>query len=225
MRKSWVQLYAPFLVLMIVQALFVAVAPSRGPSSNNSAQLSAGDFNNGSSGSSGSTDSSGGLGDLSSGGAGSSGDSSSSSGSGSGSGGDSGGGGSVEAQGSTTHCKDGQQHKLVVNNPAPCVPKFTGDNGGATYQGVTKDTIKVIRFRAKPNEQVDAILGAKGLSTTAEDDKAAQETFLAFINKYYEFYGRKVVIQDIVGNCPTSPPDQKRKTRLAQSAVPSHPGA
>ncbi|MER3452348.1 MAG: hypothetical protein C4344_01210, partial [Acidimicrobiia bacterium] len=31
MRKSWVQLYAPFIALGLVQALFIAVAPSRGP--------------------------------------------------------------------------------------------------------------------------------------------------------------------------------------------------
>ena len=30
MRTSWVRLYAPFLVLALVQGLFIAVAPSRG---------------------------------------------------------------------------------------------------------------------------------------------------------------------------------------------------
>lgn len=224
MRKSWVQLYAPFLVLMIVQAMFIAVAPSRGPSTNNNASLSAGDFNNGSSGGS-SADGSGGTGDVSSGDAITGGGSSSGSngGTGTGSVSDSGSGGSGTTAGSTAHCKDGQQHKLVLNNPAPCVPKFSGNNGGATYQGVTDKTIKVIRFRAKPNEQVDAILGAKGLSVSAEDDKAAQDTFLAYINKYYEFYGRKVVLEDIVGDCPTSPPNYDACNAAAQEVVKRKP--
>ena len=39
MRKSWLQLYAPFLVLALVQALLIVVAPSRGEGSSN---LSAG---------------------------------------------------------------------------------------------------------------------------------------------------------------------------------------
>jgi len=30
MRKSWAQLYAPFIVLAMIQALIIAVAPSRG---------------------------------------------------------------------------------------------------------------------------------------------------------------------------------------------------
>src|SRR5687767_14484116 len=31
----------------------------------------------------------------------------------------------------------------------PCVPPFSGDNGGSTYQGVTADTIKVVYFQAE----------------------------------------------------------------------------
>ncbi|MBA2607603.1 MAG: hypothetical protein H0U92_01530, partial [Actinobacteria bacterium] len=125
--------------------------------------------------------------------------------------------------GSTTHCKDGQQIKLVLNNPAPCTPRFSGDNGGATYQGVTKDAIKVIRFRAKPNEQVDAILAGKGLATSAQDDKAFQDVALAFINKNYEFYGRKIVLEDVVGNCPTTPPDYDACNAAAQEVVKKKP--
>lgn len=226
MRKSWVQLYAPFLVLMIVQALFVAVAPSRGPSSSDASQVSAGEFG----GSSGGGDGSAAGGDFGAGStdgggstAGGTGGGAGGGGTGAGGGSGTGGGGSVASQGSTAHCKDGMQHKLVINNPAPCAPKFSGDNGGATYQGVTKDTIKVVRFRAQPNEQVDAILGQKGLATSAEDDKAAQEVFLAYINKYYEFYGRKVVIEDIVGDCPTTPPDYDACNAAAQEVVKKKP--
>jgi hypothetical protein len=220
MRKSWVQLYAPFLVLMIVQALFVAVAPSRGPSktsvsAGSPTALGSGGADNGSTSGDGLTT------DTIAGADGSTGASGSGGSSGGGSG--SGGGGGVSAAGSTSHCKDGQQFKLVVNNPAPCVPKFSGDNGGATYQGVTKDTIKVVRFRSQPNEQVDAILGAKGLAVSAEDDKAAQDAFLSFINKHYEFYGRKVVIEDVVGDCPTTPPDYDKCNAAAQEVVKRKP--
>ena len=180
MRKSWVQLYAPFLVLMIVQALFVAVAPSRGPSSSANSQLSAGEFNNGSSGSDGS-DGSAASGDLSSGGSVTADGSSSGSG-GTGSDGSvigsgSGGGGGIRRHGGVHCALQGRPAVQVgAEQPGPCVPKFSGNNGGATYQGVTaKDDQGRSYSERKPNEQVNAILGAKGLATSAEDDKAAQD--------------------------------------------------
>ncbi len=220
MRKSWVQLYAPFLVLMIVQALFIAVAPSRGPSATT--DVSAGSTPNGfaagdQNASSGGDVIGNGATDVTAVGGGST-------------GGQAGGGSNRSSSagvpgpsGSTAHCKDGQQFKLVLNNPAPCVPKFVGDNGGATYQGVTKDTIKVVRFRATPNEQVDAIFGQKGLATSEEDDKAFQQAAISFINKHYEFYGRKVVFEEIVGDCPTTPPDYDKCNAAAQEVVKRKP--
>ncbi|HUR78254.1 MAG TPA: hypothetical protein VMZ22_09930 [Acidimicrobiales bacterium] len=226
MRKSSVQLYAPFLVLMIVQALFVAVAPSRGPSA--ASELSAGQSGGSGRGSSaggadgfteGATDGGAAIdgGSTSGGGGGTSGGGST------GSAGSGGVGGGGAAAGSTAHCKDGQQFKLVLNNPAPCVPKFSGDNGGATYQGVTKDAIKVIRFRAQPNEQVDAILAKKGLVATAEEDAAFQAAALNFVNKHYEFYGRKLVIEEVMGACPTTPPDYDACNAAAQEVVKKKP--
>jgi hypothetical protein len=217
MRKSWVQLYAPFLVLMIVQALFVAVAPSRGPQATT--QVAADQSNGNGGGSLGGVSADGGSTD-----AGTSTDGSTAGGSTSGGATSSGGGGGgVSSAGSTTHCKDGQQFKLVLNNPAPCVPKFSGDNGGATYQGVTAKEIKVVRFRAQPNEQVDAILGAKGLVATDEQDKAAQAAFISFVNKHYEFYGRKLVVEDVIGDCPTTPPDYDKCNAAAQEVVKRKP--
>src|SRR5207248_896273 len=55
------------------------------------------------------------------------------------------------AKGDTGHCAGPKQFKVALfNGVPPCVPTFVGDNGGATYQGVTKDTIKVIWFDSKP---------------------------------------------------------------------------
>src|SRR5207237_1208169 len=64
-----------------------------------------------------------------------------------------GGGGGAPA-GDTSHCKDGRQFDTAVDWYAPpCVPKFSGDNGGATYQGVSGDTITILQYRGKPNAQ------------------------------------------------------------------------
>ena len=37
---------------------------------------------------------------------------------------------------------------------APCVPAFTGDNGGATHRGVTGDTIRIVRRRVPRDGQL-----------------------------------------------------------------------
>ena len=122
-----------------------------------------------------------------------------------------------------SHCKDGLQIKLVATNPAPCTPKFVGDNGGATYQGVTKTTIKVIRVTAVPNPAVDAILDAKGLAATEEQNAAFDATAVAFLNKYYEFYGRKMEYETVEMDCPTSPPDYDKCNAAAQEIVKRKP--
>lgn len=53
----------------------------------------------------------------------------------------------------------------------PCVPYFEGDNGGATYRGVTRDTITL----AIPSS-----------------DQRANADLEAYFNKRYEFYGRRL---------------------------------
>lgn len=59
----------------------------------------------------------------------------------------------------------------------PCVPYFDGDNGGATYQGVTRDEIRVavprLSFGGATDEQVQLLVD--------------------HFNRRYEFYGRKLV--------------------------------
>ncbi|MEY2399102.1 MAG: hypothetical protein QOJ00_2276 [Actinomycetota bacterium] len=227
MRKSWAQLYAPFLVLMIVQALFVAVAPSRGGQQNVNANGSAFNAGNGAAASGSGTDATGAGGpvdtvaggDLSSSGgvAGASGGGRAGAGSGTGS-----VAGGVAA-GDTTHCKNGHQYELVLNNPAPCIPKFSGNNGGATYQGVTDKTIKVIVFRSAPNEAVNAALKPKGLATSEADNDAFNAAAVSFLNKHYEFYGRKMNVEFVTGNCPTTPPDYDACNAAANEVVKKKP--
>ncbi len=227
MRKSWAQLYAPFLVLMIVQALFVAVAPSRGGQqavNANAPGFAAG----GNGGTGGTTPDGSGTGETSDTVAGGdfSGTGTASDGTGTGDGADSGTGGQgvgSAAAGDTKHCKNGHQYELVLNNPAPCIPKFTGNNGGATFQGVTDKAIKVIVFQSAPNEQVNAILGAKGLAASQADQDAFNAAAINFINKHYELYGRKMQVEYVVGDCPTTPPDYDKCNAAAQEVVKKRP--
>jgi hypothetical protein len=103
--------------------------------------------------------------------------------------------------------KGGKLQQDVTSASPPCTPRFTGDNGGATYQGVSKDKIKIIRYRPKSNEQVDAILRTQGLAFSTAEEKEAMDTYAKFFEKRYEFYDRKVEWIFEQGTCNISPPD------------------
>jgi hypothetical protein len=63
----------------------------------------------------------------------------------------------------TRHCVNGKQFGDLVTAP-PCRPRWQGgDNGGATYQGVTGDHIKIVVYRDRDNAAVKAILQQMGL--------------------------------------------------------------
>jgi hypothetical protein len=116
--------------------------------------------------------------------------------------------GSVSTTQDRSKCaKDGQRQQDVTSSSPPCVPRFTGDNGGATHQGVTGKTIKVLRYRPKSNPQVDAILNTQGLAFSAAAEEQAQNTYAKFFEKHYEFYDRKVEWVWEQGTCEISPPD------------------
>ncbi|MGH3443562.1 MAG: hypothetical protein ACRDUY_16260, partial [Nitriliruptorales bacterium] len=132
------------------------------------------------------------------------------------------------ASGDTSHCtEDGRQHDVIYNAP-PCVPKWTAgtNNGGATYQGVTKDTIKVLLFRENKNEQVTFLLNKEGLRATREEDIAFMEAAERYLNDHYELYGRKVDLRIFdATECPETPPDIPACRAEAQRALKEEPFA
>jgi hypothetical protein len=70
----------------------------------------------------------------------------------------------------------------------PCVEPFTGNNGGATHQGVTADTITIASYAAKSDPLAQAFIGggeAGGGTETLED-------YVAYFEAHYETYGRRV---------------------------------
>jgi len=219
--------WLPLLMVIAVQVLLVAVVPSRGASNdalNAAAGTAAGtpgsvgaDGTGTTAGTAG-TGGTGGTGGVPGSAGGSTGGSTSgSSGGSTGAGGTTGGSsasGSVPGTTSTggagdlSKCaKGGKLQQDVTNSSPPCTPRFTGNNGGATYQGVTGSTIKVIRYKPKSNAQVDAILNTQGLAFSAADEQASQDTYAKFFEKHYEFYGRKVQWITEQGTCEISPPD------------------
>jgi hypothetical protein len=70
----------------------------------------------------------------------------------------------------------------------PCVPRWTGNNGGATAHGVTATTI-TLTYTAYPD--TDTLESCK----CAEDDESMLRGFISVFNKVFEFYGRHLVLK------------------------------
>jgi len=213
--SSLARRYAPFLMLAAVQVLLVALVPSIGGPNGRGTDVAAGDGYVDTDGdgvpdtpvdeagvpldASGNPITGGGTGGTGGGGTGTG-------RTGGGSTGTGGGGGGTVADKSKC-AKDGLRQQDVTLNSPPCVPRFTGNNGGSTYQGVTATEIKVLRYRPKANAQVDFLLRSQGLASSPEEEATAQDAFAKFFEKHYEFYGRKIKWIWVQGTCEISPPD------------------
>jgi hypothetical protein len=129
-----------------------------------------------------------------------------------------GGKAAAPARGDTSHCVKGRQFGDYSSAPI-CVAKFTGNNGGATYTGVTATTIKLVYFREKDNPVVKGILQSQGLYSDPADQQRFMQAMEDFINKKYELYGRKVKIDFWTSPCQASPPDDSCLRNDARSLV------
>lgn len=222
-RSSPLRKFGPLLALGGVQLLIVLLIPSVAPGANADALaptgLTAGGYAAGSAGSAG-TDGAvaGGSGPAGSaavlgrsGGA-----------AGTGVGGVGGGPGSLPAGLSptavkqlsdTTHCVAGRQFDPALDYFAPpCVPGVPGaaypaDNGGATWQGVTKDAIEIVTYIPDNGTEVDTILKAQGLYYTTDQVDVFNASYAKFINSHYNLSGRKVHFDSYQGTCTNGPPD------------------
>ena len=94
----------------------------------------------------------------------------------------------------------------LVEHP-PCTAQWAGgSNGGATWQGVTDKTIKVVMYRPKSNAAVDAILRTTGTYISPEAEQQHFELVADWINKHYQLYGRKILPVYVRGTCEIAPP-------------------
>jgi hypothetical protein len=76
----------------------------------------------------------------------------------------------------------------------PCVVAWSGNNGGATYRGVTGDTIRIVErsFPDSANSQaVDAVAQQAG-AASKEDTARVHKALFDYMNSHFELYGRKV---------------------------------
>lgn len=230
-RATLARRYAPLAAVVAIQLLIIATVPSTAPSAQDiaagAADVTDGAFD-GTDDTGLATDgttadtltgdtATGSVGGTVTGGGSTAASGTGGSGATSGGGGTAGGGGTSSGgtagasgiTGDTTHCKDGRQFDPVIFYYAPkCVGKWAGgNNGGATYQGVTDKEIKVIVYRGKPNPQVDAILDVIGANPDEAWERDFMDKAFEFMNQNFEFYGRKLVWEEIRGQCDTVPPN------------------
>jgi len=106
----------------------------------------------------------------------------------------------VTLPGKTTACTG--QALQVPGDPysPPCI-QFSGDNGGATSKGVTKDAITVaVRLTADQSfQQTLAQLAGAQLRDTNDDNVRTIKALAQYFNTHYQFYGRKLDIKTFNG--------------------------
>jgi hypothetical protein len=81
--------------------------------------------------------------------------------------------------------------KVPSRYAPPCVPSAP-ENGGATYQGVTKDAITVAVYINRLNPAAQALLRASGLEDSEENMKATIQAYAEYFEAHYQTWGRKV---------------------------------
>jgi hypothetical protein len=118
---------------------------------------------------------------------------------------------SAAVAGDTKHCVAGRQFDPAIDYYAPpCVQGVPGaafaNNGGATWQGVTKDTIEIVQYIPDYGAAVNTILKAQHLYYTANEATVLDQAFAKFINQKYQLYGRKIHTDTFQGKCQTVPP-------------------
>lgn len=193
--KQFVDRYGATLVVVTVLVLLVAVLPGNAP--DRGTQVGAGPaFDEQGVGADGEAAGS----ELAAGGGGGPAGAAAGGGAGGGSAGRiaSGGSGSARVEvGKGPNCRgDGRMKGISLYAP-PCV-SFSGDNGGATGKGVTKDKILVIRYVLPIDPATRAILVNARLSDEDAIIKRAYEGLRRYANNHAQTYGREVVYEDFV---------------------------
>ncbi len=79
--------------------------------------------------------------------------------------------------------------KIPTVYAPPCVPVFTGSNGGATSSGVSGSAINVVYYQMQPGGLASTISAAAG---TNAQQLATAQAYVAMFNQVYGLYGRHV---------------------------------
>jgi hypothetical protein len=195
--------YGPLIAVAVVLTLLVVMMPGGG---GDQQRVDAGDLASGGGRSGGeqtASDVAGGgeSGSFASGGGGGGSTSSVGGSSGGGGGGTTAGGSGGGAAGTATGnpappadttCRGDGAMPAFSNYAPPCIPVFTGDNGGSTYMGVTGDKVKVVYYFPFSSAATQATLRAIGADDPRSQSMDVAKTLARYFNIHYETYKRQV---------------------------------
>ncbi len=85
--------------------------------------------------------------------------------------------------------------RMPIRTAAPCLPFFSGNNGGATAPGVTAKEIKVVYYQPQANPATTAALTAAGANNSEAEQEATVRDYVDLFNKHFQMYGRHVTIE------------------------------
>jgi hypothetical protein len=86
----------------------------------------------------------------------------------------------------------------------PCTQALVGANGGNTWQGVTRDKIKVVYFIACVDPATQAILRAAGAADTEDQVKQQVREWIQLYSSTLNLWGRKVDLVFVKSSAPGS---------------------
>jgi hypothetical protein len=104
-----------------------------------------------------------------------------------------------------------------------CYAPFTGNNGGATYQGVTARSVKVVLYLAEPHDPIlTYIEGSIADTDTNQQTIETVQGYIKFLQAYYETYGRTIDLVPFVatGNATDVVAARADATTIAQTIKP-----
>ncbi len=108
----------------------------------------------------------------------------------------------------------------------PCIAKWSGNNGGATYNGVTGNTIN-LAMRTFPetsnSQEITAVAKSEGIAIPSVTDQVAK-TFINYFNRTYDLYGRHVnlVEEHSVSNSTAELLNQNQSQACADADTIAH---
>jgi hypothetical protein len=102
-----------------------------------------------------------------------------------------------------TTCSRGVRQLPYSQYAAPCVARFTGNNGGATWNGVTGTTITfALRHTSDSTGAGAQAVSAEAVAAggvTPDVEEQDTKALIAWANKTFEFYGRHIKLVDYNG--------------------------
>ena len=161
-------------------------------------------------GSSGAAAGGGGGGSLSAGGGGGSGGSSSSAA----------GGGSLPGATTDPWCDQTTGRvKLPTLYAPPCVPPYDGNNGGATYPGVTANSITVAVPLTNNQAQAQALAAAANDTDTQDQIKTTAQNFVNLFEHHIQTYGRSINLQYFTSTYNSNDPTAAQNSECIADAT------